>query len=203
MPSLRLIAIALLAACPAVLPFAAAAEPLEADECKALQQKKQLLLTPQIKSALKRGPDWVKEHLHDYAEIEKVRQYLHVEEKVKFRCRTDGVRIPKPMPPPLPHRKPPVPLIVVEGTPKVLAGVAATAFLPLRKPASPSAETAAAPNPADEESAGEGDITAADDIQAATGPGQAETGSSHAETGPSQTVADSDKTAPSEIKATQ
>ena len=187
MPRLRLIAIALLAAF-IVAPMSAGAEPLEREECKALEAQKHTMLTPKVKAALKQGPDWVKEHLHDAAEIEKVRAYLQVEEKVAFRCRTDGVRVPKPLPPPLPDRKPSVPTILVEGTPNVLAGVAAMSFLPLRKPALLGSETAAADTPAKEETAGEGDITTAGDEEA--------------EAGPSQAIADSDKTAPSENKAT-
>ena len=133
MPNSRLIAVALLATSAAALfGTATRAEPLEREECKALQSQKQALLTAGVKAALNRGPDWVKEHLHNEEEIEKVRQYLLVEEKVAFRCRTDGVRIPKPKPPPVPERKPPIPTYVVEsGTPKILAGLAATAFLPL------------------------------------------------------------------------
>jgi hypothetical protein len=186
MLKLRLIAIALLAAC-AVAPISADAEPLEWEECKALQAKKRTLLTPKVRSALSRGPDWVKDHLHDYQEIEKVREYLKVEENVAFRCRTDGIRVPKPMPPPLPDRKPPVPTLVVQGTPKILAGVAATSFLPLRKPTATATTEAQAP--ADEGNEGAGDI--------------ATEGDEEPEPGPSQTVADSDKTAPSENKATQ
>ena len=166
---LGLIAIALLAAWTAAPP-SAGAEPLEAEECKALQAKKQALLTPNLKSALKRGPDWVKEHLHDSAEIEKVREYLYVEAKVAFRCRTDGVRIPKQMPPPPPDRKPPVPQILVQGTPQVLAGMAAMSFLPIRKPLLPDAETAAALVSGEEETDGEGDIASPDqDTVAETG----------------------------------
>ena len=184
----RHIVVALLAACTAV-PFSlgAGAEPLEPDECKALEAKKRGLLTPKVQSALTRGPDWVKDNLHDQEQIEKIREYLMVEETVAFRCRTDGVRIPKPLPPPLPDRKPPVPTILVQGTPKVLAGVAATSFLPLRKPslAASASETVTADAPPEEGAGGEGDVaSAADDA----GP----------QAGPSQTVSDSDKTAPSE-----
>ena len=188
MTKLRLIAIALLAAC-AAAPISAGAEPLERDECKLLQAEKRTLLTPGVQSALKHGPDWVKDHLHDQAEIEKIRQYLKVEENVAFRCRTDGVRVPKPMPPPLPDRKPPVPTFVAEGSPKILAGVAAASFLPLRNPRASATETAEAETQMEENPAGEGDIAAPD--------------SNEAEPGPSQAVADSDKTAPSENKATQ
>ena len=129
-----------------------------------------------MRSALARGPDWVNDHLHDHEEIEKVREYLKVEEKVAFRCRTDGVLVPKPMPPPFPDRKPPVPTLVVQGTPKILAGVAATSFLPLRKPTTTA--TAESETPADEGTDGAGDIATDGDDD---------------ETGPSQTVADSDK----------
>ena len=188
MPKLRLSAIALLAAFTAV-PLSAGAEPLERDECKALEAQKRTMLTPKIKTALKQGPDWVKEHLHDAAEIEKIREYLQVEEKVAFRCRTDGVRIPKPLPPPLPDRKPAIPTFVAEGTPKILAGVAATSLLPLRNPSRSDTDTAEADPAAEQETAGEGDIATATDEEA--------------EAGPSQAIADSDKTAPSENKATQ
>jgi hypothetical protein len=51
-----------------------------------------------MQSALDRGPDWVKDHLNDQ-EIEKVREFLEVEEMIKFRCRT-GVPKPKPPAPP-------------------------------------------------------------------------------------------------------
>ncbi len=188
MSKLRPIAIALLAAFTAA-PMSAGAEPLEREECKALESQKRTMLTPKIKTALKQGPDWVKENLHDAAEIEKIREYLQVEEKVAFRCRTDGVRIPKPLPPPLPDRKPAVPTYVADGAPKILAGVAATSFLPLRNPSRSDTKTVEADPPAGEESAGEGDITSAADEEA--------------EAGPSQAIADSDKTAPSENKATQ
>lgn len=190
MPSLRLIAIALLAASAAALfSLGARAEPLDRDLCKSLEAEKRTLLTSEIKAALERGPDWVKDHLHSAEDIEKVRQYLLIEEKVAFRCRTDGVVVPKPMPPPLPDPKPPVPIFTAEGQ-KVLAGAAAMSFLPVRKPSAsePEALQAAA---AEQEPAGD-----ADDV-ATSGD------TNEPEPGPSQTVADSDKTAPSETKATQ
>jgi len=192
---LRLIATALIAM-GLIAPFgpASVAEPLEPAECKALQGQKQTLLTKTVRAALTRGPDWVKEHLHDEEQIEKVREYLRVEEKVAFRCRTDGVRIPKRLPPPLPDRKPPVPTYVAEGeTQKILAGMAATSLLPLRKPTRESPETIEAVLAADENAAGDGgggnDITS--------------TKSDGAEPGSSQAVAESDKTAPPDNKATQ
>ncbi len=192
---LRLIATVLL-----VLGFAtpfslsALAEPLGADECKTLQSKKQTLLTKTVRAALTRGPDWVKEHLHDQEQIEKVRAYLEVEEKVAFRCRTDGVRIPKRLPPPLPDRKPPVPTYVAEGeAQKVLAGMAATSLLPLRKPTREAPQTIEAVLAADEEAAGDGE------------PAEEAPASAADETpkpGSSQAVAESDKTAPPDNKAT-
>ncbi len=86
----------------------------------------------------------MKDHLHSADEIEQVRQYLQVEAKVAFRCRTDGVVMPKPKPVPLPDRKPPVPQVqVAEGKPtQVLAGTSANALLPLRKPSLSTEDTA-------------------------------------------------------------
>lgn len=194
-PITRLIAVALFALCAALLRTVAVAEPLERDQCKSLEAEKKSLLTPEIQAALTRGPDWVKDHLDSTQDIEKVRQYLQVEEKLAFRCRTNGVRIPPPRLPPLPDPKPPVPIFTAEGQ-KVLAGAAAISFLPLRKPSSSATEPvqAAATVP---ESEGDADevMTSGDSDEHAT--------ASVPESGPSQTVADSDKTAPPEIKATQ
>lgn len=188
MPKLRLIVVALLAASAAApFSFGARAEPLEREECKALKAEKRTLLTPELQAALARGPDWVKEHLHSAEDIEQVRKYLSVEEKVAFRCRTDGVVVPKPKPVELPDRKPPVPVTQVaeEESSKVLAGAASASLLPLRKPLS-SPETAEAETVGTEE----GD---ADEVTSVEEP----------DPGPSQTVADSDKTASPEDKATQ
>lgn len=133
------------------LPFGAArAEPLEADTCKALKSEKKALLTATVQAALRRGPDWVKDNLHEHDKIEQVRQYLQVEEKVAFRCRTNGVRIPKPQPPSLPDRKPKVPTFV-------LAGVDATSLIPLRNPSREAREEVTAAITASE-GEGEGDI---------------------------------------------
>lgn len=187
---LRLIAAALLAVgLAAHFSPPARAEMLERDQCKVLEAEKQTLLTANVKAALTGGPDWVKDHLHNEDEIEKVRAYLRVEEKVAFRCRTDGVRIPKPQPPPLPDPKPAVPIIMAEGQ-KVLAGAAAMSFLPLRKPSATVSETAEA------EALGIEGIGDAEEVTALAD-------SSEAEPGPSQAVAESDKTAPPENKATQ
>jgi hypothetical protein len=110
-PLLRVIAIALIASGFA-LPFAvrAVAEPLDKDACDNLQLEQKKLLTPAMQAALERGPDWVKDHLNDQ-EIERVRNFLEVEEMIKFRCRTG---VPKPTPPapvsaegiPVPDRNP-------------------------------------------------------------------------------------------------
>jgi hypothetical protein len=192
MSKLRLIAAAVLALSMTASASFVRAEPLERDECKALEAEKQTLLTASVKAALTQGPDWVKQHLHNEEEIEQVRRYLHVEEKVAFRCRTDGVVVPKPLPPPLPDPKPAVPIIMAEGQ-KVLAGAVALSFLPLRKPSAVTAdvvETMAG----DQEPAGDADVD--DEVTAAAE-------STSTAPGPSQAVADSDKTAPSRNKATQ
>jgi hypothetical protein len=147
-PLLRVFAIALIAASSA-LPFAARAyaEPLDKDACANLQLEQKKLLTPAMQAALERGPDWVKDHLNDQ-EIERVRNFLEVEEMIKFRCRTG---VPKPTPP-APPAPPPAP-VSAEGVP-----------VPDRNPnRGPTAIVDAKP---------------------------------------SQTVADSDKTAPSKAKAT-
>ena len=176
----RFLTLALFAACAAAaLSAGAIAEPLDREACNTLKAEQKSLLTRELQAALARGPDWVKENLHSADEIEKVRQYLMVEEKAAFRCRTDGVRIPKPKPVPLPDRKPEPPTEVAESEPiKVLADAASTSLLPLRKP-SLSAPTTAEAEPA-QESADAGDVTP----------------SIEPDPGPSQTVADSDKTAP-------
>ncbi|ODR95371.1 hypothetical protein AUC69_02330 [Methyloceanibacter superfactus] len=227
-PSSRLITVALLAVCAVtLLAIGARAEPLDPDACRALKAERQSLLTGEVKAALARGPDWVKDHLHSTEEIEQVRQYLQVEAKVAFRCRTDGVVMPKPKPVPLPDRKPPVPkLQVAESTPsQVLAGAAANSLLPLRKPSLSTA--AAAEAGADETGAEETELESAN-AEAGQESGDAEpdeesvedlaeealepdpgstpkeiTTSLEPDPGPSQTVADSDKTAPPKTKATQ
>ena len=112
-PLLRVIAIALIASGSA-LPFAAraVAEPLDKDACDNLQLEQKKLLTPAMQAALERGPDWVKDHLNDQ-EIERVRNFLEVEETIKFRCRTG---VPKPTPP-APPAPPPAP-VSAEGVPR-------------------------------------------------------------------------------------
>lgn len=152
MPLLRFIAVALLTSSSAV-PFGvrAMAEPLDKDACANLQVEQKKLLTPQMQAALERGPDWVKDHLNDQ-EIERVRNFLEVEEMIKFRCRTG---VPKPTPPGSPEPSAPA------ATPVSADGVP----LPDRNP--------------------NRGVAAAVDAK------------------PSQTVADSDKTAPSKAKATR
>jgi hypothetical protein len=142
MPVLRFIAVALLTSSSAVtLGVRATAEPLEREACLNLQVERKKLLTREMQAALDHGPDWVKNHL-DTGEIEKVRQFLAIEEMIEFRCRGGGVA------------KPPA------------ATVSADAVsLPDRNPNREAAATADAK--------------------------------------PSQTVADSDKTAPSKAKATR
>ncbi|MCJ7526528.1 MAG: hypothetical protein MUO37_00210 [Methyloceanibacter sp.] len=148
MPALRVIAVAFLTASSA-LPFGvgAQAEPLEKDACQNLQLEQKKLLTPQMRVALERGPDWVKDHLNDQ-EIERVRDFLRVEEQIEFRCR-DG-------------------------------GVAKPVVTPVEAPAPVSAEGVPLPDRNPNRQA-----TAAVDTK------------------PSQTVADSDKTPPSNAKATR
>ena len=128
----------------------ASAEPLEEEQCKALKSQEKTLLTATVRAALRGGPDWVKQHLHDLDKIEQVREYLSVEEKVAFRCRTDGVRIPKPPLPSLPDRKPAVPTFIV-------AGVDATSLMPHRNPSREAAEAVVSAI-ALTEGEGEGDI---------------------------------------------
>ncbi len=148
MTKLRPMAVMLLAAL-AMRCATASAEPLEAEECKALKTQEKALLTATVRAALRGGPDWVKEHLHDLEKIEQVRDYLSVEEKVAFRCRTDGVRIPEPPLPSLPDRKPAVPTFVVAGTD-------AASLMPHRNPSREAAVGAVVSSIAVAE--GEGDI---------------------------------------------
>lgn len=163
MPMLRIIVVALVAGSFAVLPGAgASAEPLDKEACLKLERERARLLTREMKAALERGPDWVKDHL-DTIEIEKVREFLGVEETIEFRCRGGGVVKPGAGPVsadgvPLPDRKPELPSSAV-------AKAAPDMPLPDRKPgSSPPAM---------------GDVE------------------------PSQTVADSDKRAPSKPEATR
>jgi hypothetical protein len=164
MPLLRFMAVALLAFGLALLDTAAFAEPLEKDACVKLQADRKKLLTREMQSALDHGPDWVKNHL-DSGEIEKVREFLAIEEQIEFRCRDGGAvaralqnMAKNPDNVSLPDRKPTPPASTIatdeNGTP-----------LPDRNPAAAQ--------------------------------------STGVDAKPSQTVADSDKTAPSKTKATR
>jgi hypothetical protein len=91
MPLLRFIAMALLTGTLAALPGGrVSAEPLEREACLKLQADRARLFTREMRIALERGPDWVKDHLNT-GEIEKVREFLAVEEMIEFRCRGGGV----------------------------------------------------------------------------------------------------------------
>ncbi|MEG6509659.1 hypothetical protein V6C03_11855 [Methyloligella sp. 2.7D] len=65
----------------------ASAMPLDKESCKELKAQHDKQLTPEIEDALARGPDWVKEHL-DVAKLDMVREYLELEAKIEFQCRT-------------------------------------------------------------------------------------------------------------------
>ena len=99
-------AVASLVACSAAfLPGAGAiAAPLDKETCANLEIQKTKLLTPEVRAALERGPDWVKGHL-DSDKIERVREFLLVEEQVSFRCR-EGLPKIKPQTVALPDRNP-------------------------------------------------------------------------------------------------
>lgn len=176
MKMLRFIAVAFVVAGSGVsLGAAAVAAPLDQAACAKLQAERQKLLTPKMQAALEQGPDWVKNHLND-DDLEKVRQFLLVEETLQFRCRGENSvaramqsAMANPDGVPLPDRKPsPPPSTVATGnTSTVKSGDKADPdmTLPDRNPT--AAEKAVA------------------DVK------------------PSQTVADSDKTAPSTAKATR
>ncbi len=135
MPMLRFIVVALLTGSFAVLPGASAlAEPLDKESCLKLERERAKLLTREMQVALERGPDWVKDHL-DTGEIEKVREFLGIEEMIVFRCRRGGVAKQVATPAeavPLPDRKPAVP-------PSTVATGSSDIPLPDRKPGSPPA----------------------------------------------------------------
>jgi hypothetical protein len=173
MPLLRFIAIAISTGMLAALPGARVfAEPLDKDACLKLQADRARLLTREMKVALERGPDWVKDHLNT-GEIEKVREFLAVEEMIEFRCRGGGVTKQAAVPAsaddmPLPDRKPDIPQGTAVGSadaPSTPTAGGADVPLPDRKPGSGT------PSLADVE--------------------------------PSQALADSDKTAPAKAKATR
>jgi hypothetical protein len=187
MVSPRFITAAVLAAISAgLLGFAANAEPLDKEACANLQVERKKLLTAEMKAALEHGPDWVKDHLNE-EEIEQVRQFLVVEEKIEFRCRGGGVAKSKPEDVAKPETEE-----VARATPEGIP-------LPDRKPGSATSATA--------------DVKSSQDVADSNGTPPQETGSGEpvaepveanaAEAGPSQTLADSDKTAPAKTKATR
>lgn len=119
MQSLRVIAVALLVA--GLLPLAASrvlAEPLDKESCKELQDQRKALLTLEMQAALDHGPDWVKDHLEP-TELDKVRRFLLVEEKIVFQCRGGGVEKAKIITDgmPLPDRNPNRPATVADAKP--------------------------------------------------------------------------------------
>jgi hypothetical protein len=142
MPLLRFIVMALLTGTLAALPGGrVSAEPLEREACLKLQADRARLLTREMKVALERGPDWVKDHLNT-GEIEKVREFLAVEEMIEFRCRGGGVvkQVATPAKDmPLPDRRPDPPQATAVGsaeTPSTKAAGNADIPLPDRKPGS-------------------------------------------------------------------
>ena len=84
------------------------AEPLDKESCANLQTQRKQLLNRDMQAALDQGPDWVKSHLSE-PEIDRVRNFLAIEEQIEFRCRGGGITKAKVTPPgeiPLPDRKP-------------------------------------------------------------------------------------------------
>lgn len=173
MPLLRFIAVALLAASPAVPFCTAAAGPLDKTVCADLENERQKLLTAKMRAALEQGPDWVKDNLNP-EDIEKVRQFLLVEEKLMFRCRDGGG--------------------VARALQQALTNPDGVS-LPDRKPTPPDTVAAAAPA-APAETGDEMGVPLPD-----RNPNAARTTAANVTS--SQTVADSDKTAPSNAKATR
>jgi hypothetical protein len=143
MPLLRFIAIALLTGTLVALSGGRlSAEPLERDACLKLQADRARLFTRDMKVALERGPDWVKDHLNT-GEIEKVREFLAVEEMIEFRCRGGGVVKQAATPAsaedmPLPDRKPNPPQGTALGSAEAPSTPVGSADIPLpdRKPGS-------------------------------------------------------------------
>jgi hypothetical protein len=180
MPFARLIAIMLCASgvC-ALLNFGAAARPLDKTSCTHLKTEHQELLTPEMRKALDHGADWVKGHL-DSSDLDKVREFLVVEEDLEFRCPGGGVDLPKP--PPLPDHKPPVPPPETADVEPAPENQVSSDLLPDRNPSRASS------SPTD---AGSSQPVAESDKTAP------------AQVGTSQTVADSDKTQRLKSKATR
>lgn len=197
MPSPRPGAVALVASSLAMLfSLGALAEPLDKESCASLKVERSKLLTGEIKAALDRGPDWVKDHLESGL-LEQVRRFLMVEETLAFRCRTNAVAIPKPKPVPLPDRKPSLPSVETAAAEPAQATEqpeqsALSALMPERNPSRRPSESLDAEAPKTVDAQTRHAVADADE------PGAR--GLTRA--GPSQTVAGSDKTAPSQVKAT-
>jgi hypothetical protein len=174
MKMLRFSAVALVAASSAVSLCATGfAAPLDKEACLKLQNERTTLLTPKMRAALEQGPDWVKNHLNE-DDIEKVREFLLIEEKIEFRCRES---------------------VVAKAVQEALANPHAVP-LPDRKPTPPSSVAASSATTAAPAATGDPEMTLPD-----RNPAAAER--TIADVKPSQTVADSDKTAPSTAKATR
>jgi hypothetical protein len=87
------------------------AEPRDKESCANLQSQRKQLLNRDMQAALDQGPDWVKNHLSE-PEIDRVRNFLAIEEQIEFRCRGGGMTKARVTPPavvPLPDRKPTTP----------------------------------------------------------------------------------------------
>jgi hypothetical protein len=179
MKMLRFIAVAFAASSAVPLCASAFTAPLDNGACLKLQDERKKLLTAKMRAALEQGPDWVKNHLND-DDIEKVREFLLIEETIEFRCRDSVVAkamqeaLANPDGVPLPDRKPTPPGGVAAGNSAAPGNTSSAGTGGTVDPEMPLPDR----NPA----AAEGTI---------------------ADVKPSQTVADSDKTAPSTPKATR
>lgn len=83
------------------------------ESCQELQAKKQTLSFPELLKALEAGPEWAQANLKP-EDIEKLREWLSVEERLLFQCRGEARRRPAtaaagPQDTPLPVRKPMLP----------------------------------------------------------------------------------------------
>jgi hypothetical protein len=83
----------------------ARAEPLGKQACAKLKAEYDSMLTPEMKQALDQGPDWVKSHLDDQ-DLDKVRAYINIENKLDFRCRKGRYLSDYVHRVPLPDRRP-------------------------------------------------------------------------------------------------
>jgi hypothetical protein len=88
---------------------AAMAEPYDQDRCSKIKEKREALLTPEMRAALDQGPDWVKSNL-TFEALDRVRRFLRIEEEAMFRCRPGRIPKAKEVAMPMPARKPEAPL---------------------------------------------------------------------------------------------